>query len=133
MISVSQHMQPCRTQTLASSGIEVIVTTLSLPNDKYLQIALLYRSPTTPMQQLISMLTRMLNYVSVSNAPTVILGDFNDNVLDKPDSPVVSLMSTHGYTQLVNSPTTAKGTLIDHVYYNKPSGNVIVEVHDTYS
>ena len=68
----------------------------------------------------------------MSNAPTLILGDFNDNLLDQPESPIVSLMSTHGYSQLVNSPTTAKGTLIDHIYYNKPNGNITVEVHDTY-
>ena len=60
------------------------------------------------------------------------LGDFNDNVLEQLESPIVSLMSTHGYAQLVNSPTTAKGTLIDHVYYNNPNGSEIVEVHDTY-
>ena len=132
MISVAQHMQLCRTQMFASNGIEVIVTTLSLPNAKCLQIALLYRSPSVPMQQLIVTLTGVLNDVSMSNVPTVILGDFNVDLLDQPQSPIVSLMSTHGYSQLVNSPTTAKATLIDHVYYNKPNGNVIVEVHDTY-
>ena len=132
MISVPQYMQPCHTQRFASNGIEVIITTLSLPNAKSLQIALLYRSPSFPMQQLITMLTRILNYVSMSNTPTVILGDFNDNVLEQLESPIVSLMSTHGYAQLVNSPTTAKGTLIDHVYYSNPNGSEIVEVHDTY-
>ena len=129
MISVPQHMQPCHTQRFASNGIEVVVTTLSLPNAKSLQIALL---PSVPMQQLLTMLTQVSNYVSMSNTPTVILGDFNDNVLEQLESPIVSLMSTHGYAQLVNSPTTAKGTLIDHVYYNNPNGSEIVEVHDTY-
>ena len=132
MISVPRHMQPCHTQRFASNGVEVIITTLSLPNAKSLQIALLYRSPSVPIQQLITMLTRILSYVSMSNTPTVILGDFNDNVLEQLESPIVSLMSTHGYAQLVNSPTTAKGTLIDHVYYSNPNGSEIVEVHDTY-
>ena len=112
MISVPQYMQPCHSQRFASNGIEVVVTILSLSNAKSLQLALLYRRPSVQMQQL---LTRVLNYVSMSNTPTVILGDFNDNVLEQLESPVVSLMSIHGYAQLVNSPTTAKGTLIDHV------------------
>ena len=134
MISVQQHMQRCNTRLFTSNGIEVIVTTLTLPNAKCLQIALLYRSPTVPTQQLIIMLSTVLNYASMSTVPTLILGDFNDNVLDQrqTESPIVTLMSTHGYTQLVNNPTTARGTLIDHIYYNQPNDNVIVEVHDTY-
>lgn len=35
---------------------------------------------------------------------------------------------TREFAQLVQSPTTAQGTFIDHVYYNKPSHDVIVEV-----
>ena len=62
----------------------------------------------------------------------VILGDFNHDVLDQPESPIINLLSTHGYTQLVNSPTTAQGTLIDHVYSNLHDNNINVEVRDTY-
>lgn len=43
-------------------------------------------------------------------------------------------MSNHGYKQLVTHPTTDKGTLIDHdiVYFNRPSSDIIVEIHDTF-
>ena len=41
-------------------------------------------------------------------------------------------MSIHGCTQLVTRLTTAKATLIDHVYYHRPSSDIIVQVHDTY-
>ncbi len=68
----------------------------------------------------------------MSDVPTVVLGDFNEDLLQKPDSRVLSLMSSNGYAQLVQSPTTDRGTLIDHVYYNRPSGNTVVQVHDTY-
>ena len=64
--------------------------------------------------------------------PTVILGDFNHDVLNEPNSSIISLLSNYGFTQLVKAPTTAKGTLIDHVYYNKPTSDIIVEVNDTY-
>ena len=33
---------------------------------------------------------------------------------------------------LVQSSTTDRGTLIDHVYYNRPSDDAVVQVHDTY-
>ena len=133
MISIPHEMHFCRTQTFTSNGIEVVITTLVLPNLKCLQIALLYRSPSVPAQQLIVMLTRILNYTSESNVPTIILGDFNENLLYlQTEPPIVSLMSSHGYTQLVTCPTTAQGTLIDHIYYNNPSSRVIIEIHDTY-
>ena len=41
-------------------------------------------------------------------------------------------MTSHGFTQLVQSPTTDRGTIIDHVYYNRTGNDVIVQVHDTY-
>ena len=45
-----------------------------------------------------------------------------------------TLMSDYDFTQLVESPTTAQGTLIDHVYYRTPSQsrNIMVQVQDTY-
>ena len=67
----------------------------------------------------------------MSSLPCVILGDFND-VLHQTDSRIVTFMSSHGYTQLVNLPTTARGTLIDHIFYNGLPGNTIVQVQDTY-
>ena len=78
------------------------------------------------------MLTRLLHYVSTTNMPTVILGDFIHDILSEPTSSIVSLMSDYGFTQLVTAPTTVKGTLIDHVYYNRPTSDIIVEVYDTY-
>ena len=68
----------------------------------------------------------------MSHARCMILGDFNDNLLHQHNSKILSLMSSHGYTQLVQHPTTTQGTLIDHVYYNNSTSNIIVKVQDTY-
>ena len=88
-----------------------------------------YRSPSVPLQQII-ILSRMLDTISDINipGPTIILVGFNEHIFD---SRIVSLMFGNGYTQLVQSPTTAKGTHIDHVYCNRASDNTIVQVHDT--
>ena len=65
----------------------------------------------------------------------VILGDFNEDVLHHSNSTIVNFMSTHGYAQVVTSPTTARGTLIDHIYCSKSLpgySKIHVQVQDTY-
>ena len=62
----------------------------------------------------------------------VIFGDFSENLIYRPNSRMLNLMSDHGFTQIVHSPTTCQGTLIDHVYYRNPSRSIMVHVKDTY-
>ena len=89
---------------------------LLLADNTQIWIALLYRSPSVPLEALINLLSRLLNRVSTSSLKCVILGDFNENILHQTNTRIISLMSSYGYTQLVSSPTTARGTLIDHNY-----------------
>ena len=133
MISVPQGIQATNTHRYASNGIEALSTTLLLANNTQIQIALLYRSPSIPLQTLTHLLSRVLNRISTSSLPCVILGDFNEDILHHTDSRIMSFMSSHGYTQIVNSPTTNRGTLIDHIYCNANlHSNTIVQVQDTY-
>ena len=37
-----------------------------------------------------------------------------------------------GFTQLLKSPTTDQGTLLDHVYCSGALNGIVVEVSDTY-
>ena len=60
------------------------------------------------------------------------MGDFNDDVFNRSDSTILNLMSTNGFKQLVSTPMTDRGTLIDHIYYNRSSDDIIIEVCDTY-
>ena len=100
-------MQLSDTHRYASNGTEAVSTIILLANNTQIQIALLYRSPSVPLQALTNLLSRVLNHVSMSSIPCVILGDFNEDLLHQNDSRIVSFMSSHGYTQLVNLPTTA--------------------------
>ena len=63
--------------------------------------------------------------------PTVILGDFNDNISGLL-SFMTNFLSACGFTQLVKSPTTDSGSLLDHIYYNRPATSPTVDVVDTY-
>ena len=111
MICVPSHMQPSDTQRFAANGIEAVSCMMVLPNLTRIQIALVYRSPSVSRTAFIAMLTRLLRHVSLSNTPRVILGDFNEDLLHQPNSPILSLMCKYGFTQLVEPPTTPQGTL----------------------
>ena len=132
MICCPQSMEPSQTHDFACNGIEVVSATSVLPNASHVHIVLVYRSPSVPLQTLITFLSQVLDRVSVFSIPSVVLGDFNENVLSGSDSQLIDLMSSYGYSQLVQSPTTAQGTLLDHVYCNNSSIVISVQVQDTY-
>ena len=125
MICVSNTMQPSSTMTFVANGIECIVSCLCIA-DKRLQVAVVYRSPSVPMTQLVQLITRLLQHVSATGVPTVILGDFNDDVLCGLHSQLRTFMLSHGYIQLVNQPTTDRATLLDHVYF---SSDQLIQTH----
>lgn len=65
--------------------------------------------------------------------PTIIVGDFNEDLLSGSTSfRVLQLMSSRGFSQLVQTPTTNFGSLPDHTYYNSIAEDAFVDVVDTY-
>ena len=132
MMYIPNQMHLFNTQRFVTSGIEAMSVTLGLPNAGYLQLALLYRSPSVSLAMLTTVLYRLLRHLSLSNTPCVILGDFNEDVLHQQNSTLQSFMADSGFTLLVKSPTTDQGSLIDHVYYRNPSRNITAEVQDAY-
>ena len=131
LMSVPGTMKPSHTNLSTSHGIERLTTRLCVHNTD-IQIALLYRPPSIPTASFVTVLTTIVAHMSLSTLPTIILGDFNEDLYDNTHSHILDIMSNNGYTQLVQSPTTDRGTLIDHVYYNRPSDDAVVQVHDTY-
>ena len=72
MICVSNTMQPNGTMTFVLNGIESIVTCLCIA-DKRLQVAVVYRSPIVPKRQLVQLMTTLLQHISATGVPAVIL------------------------------------------------------------
>ena len=130
MLVVPTNSKPFRTATFVSNGIESLVTTVHI-QEQQMQIAVIYRSPSIPMQLLIQHMTRLLEHVNVVNIPTVVMGDFNDNLYDN-GCQFEQIMLAQGYTQLVMQATTDRATLIDHVYFSKQCNGIVVQVRDVY-
>lgn len=97
MISVTQDMQPSSTHTITSNDIEAFISILLLPNASHFQ-TVLYRSPSTSLQAFVSFLSPVLNHITMSGLPTIILGDFNKDILHCDDCQFVRLLARYGYT-----------------------------------
>ena len=134
MISLPHTMRPSNVTEFSFAGIliEAVSSTLVLPNCERLQITLVYRSPSVSTDNVLSLMSGILSQITVRDIPSSVLGDFNEDLLTIPDSRLLHLMSHYGFSQLVQTPTTDRGTLVDHVYYNRPSNHIRVQVQDTY-
>ena len=136
LMCVPSYFNPSNMQRFTTNGIEAVSATVQIPNVGSMQIAVVYRSPNVPQAMLITVLTRLLTHVSLYHSPCDIMGDFNENILHQQNTAIVRLMADFSFTQLVQSPTTAQRTLIDHVYYRNPfidpASSAIIQVQDTY-
>ena len=88
-----------------------------------LSFLLLYRKNNSNMSQYIEALEYVLNSCRID----MVLGDFNTNYFNATHSqPLVSLMKSLNYIQIVTEPTfVSAGSLLDHVYVKPTSIQVI--------
>ena len=80
-------------------------------------VVLIYRPVSYTTSVFLKELCKVLKIVQKPGISTIICGDFNENIL-KQESSIQNFMEQHGFTQIVDNPTTDGGTLIDHVYYS---------------
>ena len=116
LISLPENIEILNSYACDVDGvaIEMLCALLQLPNG---QAILVYRSPSVSMNDLLDYMYPLLQHLKSFNV-SIVLGDFNVDILTNTNSQLEVLMLRHGYSQLVHTPTTDNGTLIDHVYCN---------------
>jgi exonuclease III len=76
-----------------------------------------YKRPITPLNDFTQILANYLANNLPMEEQTIIMGDFNNDLLDKHQSTVlIDTLGSLGFNQTVQQFTTDRGTLIDHVY-----------------
>ena len=93
-------------------------------------VVVLYRPSSYTLKEFVDVLEVMLNEIEKFSSKCIVMGDFNEDILQK-DSQAKKSMESHGYKQCVTAATTEKGTLLDHVYVRNID-NIHVGVTPTY-
>jgi len=64
--------------------------------------------------------------------PTVLMGDFNEDLLLETKSPLFTMMRANNFQQHVTKARTDQQSLLDHIYTNLPTNLVASDVADCY-
>ncbi|CAG2185969.1 unnamed protein product [Mytilus edulis] len=95
-----------------ASNLECIIFKIKTEN---ILVATIYRTQKYNVGKFLENLETLICKMQELSEKIVIIGDFNQDIL-KGFYTVLNFMQSKGFNQLVNSPTTEGGTLIDHVY-----------------
>ena len=128
MIMASQELSPVSVNPCVT-GIEY--TSVSVTKcETQVNIVTIYRSPLMSSPLFTQRLHVLLESLD-KTVLTVILGDFNYDLLDSPEHNILQMMCSHGFHQYVTRPTTDYGSLLDHAYVNKEP-RMDVDIVDIY-
>jgi len=126
------HFQAEDEEILQFPDLECLSVTIVCPPIGPLRVCTIYRRPTVKTEVFNQQIRALLE--DLQEKPTIILGDFNEDLLKPSDHPTYRLMQSFGYRQVVKTPTTDQGSLLDHCYIAGIPATVTVTVHvwDTY-
>ena len=132
MIVCPSSLQPIRINIHHPNHLEVVsITATFIISGCTMCIVAVYRCP---QQQLAEFLNLLDNYMAnlPQIVPSIILGDFDEDLLSRSNSSrLLQSMSTRGFNQLVQLPTTDSGSLLDHINYNGTTNNTFIDAIDT--
>ena len=112
LICVPQKYEPH--QLVINSPIEVVGALLQKPIN--IAVLCVYKPPHFKSTSFAKHLSKIVQ--SLSGLDLCITGDFNENLLEKPNGIINQTLCNMHFKQHVNTVTTDKGTLIDHIYTN---------------
>ncbi len=96
-----------------------------------LNLIALYRRPLQSPTRFLSLLRQLIPAID-RTIPTIIVGDFNINLIESPEHPILTLMDDYGFHQMVAEPTTDSQSLLGHAYTDIPVPKISITVQDCY-
>ena len=121
---IIMFIDPCIKSTplkLDIPQLEFLAAITSPTPENELIIITIYRRPNTiSIQCFIQLLQELLSNAALHQKKIVILGDFNEDLLDKKTN-ICNFFQQNGFKQLIHQPTTNQGSLLNHIYFNGTS------------
>ena len=112
LICVPQKYEP--QQLVINSPIEVVDVLLEKPTN--ITVLCVYKPPHFKSTSFAKHLSKIVQ--SLSGLDLCITGDFNENLLEKPNGIINQTLCKMQFKQHANIASTDKGTFIDHIYIN---------------
>ena len=134
LIDVKAFISIITTKSFNADGTEVLMAQLRFYDYEVLTMILVYRSPSSNKQHLISILQEIFTEINI-NTPgiTIVLGDFNENILlESTDRTIYRYLQLCHFKQFVSDPTTDTGSLLDCVYIHQPTDTPKIYTTDCY-
>lgn len=119
----------CVSPNVAPTNFECLFTNIIFHENKQLTIGNIYRPPSAPTDSLNGSLAT-INSLDRHNE-LIILGDFNNNWLDRTFSGDGNLFGSVGHTQLITELTRVDGrssALLDWILVSNPDRNIKSDV-----
>ena len=123
--------KPQQVEPSSVNNLEYVAITITESGEQ-IQIIAIYRPQTTSTHQFLHYLEKLMTDLQVSRTRTIILGDFNEDLLKSQTHPIKDHLQKHGFKQHITEPTTDYGSLLDHIYHNMEPASQHYEVQDTY-
>jgi exonuclease III len=130
MICAKSNLNPKELNLATVPGIETKMVVIERETSRMI-VCVVYRPPSQSKKTFAEQFEELL-IILPTNIPTIICGDFNDNVESNETSIIEKMMKHFGYMQHVTSPTTDHGTIIDHLYYNQNPPRIEINIRDIY-
>ena len=134
MIVCAKSLNPKLVTIQHPDTLEILCIHVNTCTGGQMYVITVYRRPQLPFRTFLHLLADYLCHINHQELPTILLGDFNENLIleSSMSTALLEFLSTLKFTQLVNAPTTDSGSLLDHIYWNQSSENCLVDVVDIY-
>ena len=132
MVHVDPTLQP-KVLPIFINNLEFVAIEIRSHKGRQLQIVTVYKPPSSLSTAVfLHKLQDLLDQLHTETKDTILVGDFNEDLLVQSNPQIKDVMQEHHFKQQITKPTTDYGSLLDHIYHNMSNITETYSVIDAY-